>query len=160
MTGTREADWRVRTGEYLIKFTGTVLLISAGVKILHPVRAVNYMAFLGYVDEKLFLIAAIELITAMLFLYRPTRMAGAMLVSAYFGGAIAAHLADHPLSGSAPIIVFNYHHHYLGTLPAVIVLGCAWIGLSMSNPDLARVTDLASFDRAEHTRAGKEKASS
>jgi hypothetical protein len=154
MTDRRETDRRVRTGEWLVTFTGAVLLLSAGVKILHPVKAVNYMAFLGYLDEKLFLIAAIELITAMLFLYRPTRMAGAMLVSAYLGGAIAAHLADHPLAGSAPIIVFNYHHHYLGTLPAIIVLGCAWLGLSMSNPNLAHVTNLASFDGLEHTRAG------
>jgi hypothetical protein len=155
MTGTREADRRVRTGEWLIKFAGTVLLISAGVKIVHPVKAVNYMAFLGYVDEKLFLIAAIELTTAVLFLYRPTRLVGAMLVSAYFGGAIAAHLADHPLSGSAPIIVFNYQHHYLGTLPAVIVLGCAWLGLSMSNPFRAHASNLASCDGPDHTRAGK-----
>jgi hypothetical protein len=70
MTDRRETDRRVRTGEWLVTFTGAVLLLSAGVKILHPVKAVNYMAFLGYLDEKLFLIAAIELITAMLFLYR------------------------------------------------------------------------------------------
>jgi hypothetical protein len=136
MSDTRETDRRIRTGERLINFTGAVLLISAGVKFLHPLKAVNYMVFLGYADEKLFLIAAIELLTAVLFLYRPTRIAGAMLVSAYFGGAIAAHLADHPLTGSAPIILFNYHHHYLGTLPAVVVLVSAWLGLSLSNPNL------------------------
>jgi len=135
MTDTRETNRGVRAGERLITFAGAVLSISAAVKFLHPAKAVNYMAFLGYVDEKLFLIAAIESLTAALFLYRPTRFAGTMLLSAYLGGAIAAHLADHPLTGSAPIIVFNYHHHYLGTLPAAIVLGCAWLGLSLTDPD-------------------------
>src|SRR5581483_4472730 len=153
MTDTHETDGRFRAGERLITFAGAVLLVSAAVKFLHPTKAVNYMAFLGYVDEKLFLIAAIELVTAALFLYRPTRFAGAMLLSAYLGGAIAAHLADHPLTGTAPIIVFNYYHHYLGTLPAALVLGCAWLGLSLTVPNLFH--RVGASDRTVHARAGE-----
>lgn len=129
MNDSVEITKGARMGQRLIAFAGIVLLVSAGVKFLHPAKAVNYMAFLGYRDEKLFLIAAIELAVGILFLNRGTRPAGAMLVSAYFGGAIAAHLAEHPLTGTAPILVFNFHHPYLGTVPALIVLLCAWMGL-------------------------------
>jgi hypothetical protein len=155
MSDTRNATRQSRIGRRLIIFAGTILAISSGVKFLHPAKAVGYMAFLGYSDEKLFLIAAMELAIAILFLYRATRVAGALLVSAYFGGAIAAHLADHPLTSNAPIIVFNFHHHYLGTLPAVIVLVCAWVGIWLHYPRLFRAgrTERASVDRSEPSRS-------
>jgi hypothetical protein len=115
-------------GHRLVAFSGGILLISSFVKFLHPAKAVAYMQFLGYTDEKLYVVAGIELIIAVVFLARPTRVFGTMLASGYLGGAIAAHLAHHPLIGTAPIIVFNYHHQYLGTIPAAVVLACAWAG--------------------------------
>jgi len=118
-----------RVGHRLIAFSGGILAISAFVKFLHPAKAVAYMAFLGYTDEKLYVVAVIELIIAIVFLRRSTRLFGTMLVSGYLGGAIAAHLAHHPLTGNAPIVVFNYHHQYLGTIPALIVLACVWAGM-------------------------------
>lgn len=151
MTHSAQDGRDIRIGDRLMTFTGVVLLVSAGVKFLHPTKAVNYMAFLGYHDEKLYVIAAMELVIAILFLYRRTRVAGALLVSGYFGGAIAAHLADHPLTGTAPIIVFNFNHHYLGTLPALVVLLGAWLGLWLGHPQLFS----AVIDRSEpELRAG------
>jgi len=120
-----------RMGYRLVMFNGAILIVSSFVKFLHPAKAVAYMQFLGYTDEKLYVVAGIELITAIVFLMRQTRLAGTMLVSGYLGGAIAAHLAHHPLTGDAPIIVFNYHHQYLGTIPALIVLACVWAGTLM-----------------------------
>jgi hypothetical protein len=133
-------------------FSGIVLILSSVVKFLHPAKAVAYMAFLGYVDEKLFLIAGIELAIAILFLYRPTRVVGALLVSGYLGGAIAAHLADHPLVGAAPIILFNAHHQYLGTLPGLVLLICAWAGLWLHHPELFSSL-VGRFDARERDRA-------
>ena len=117
-----------RIGPRLIALGGGILAVSSFVKFLHPARAVAYMQFLGYTDEKLYVVAAIELIIAVILLTRQTRLFGTMLASGYLGGAIAAHLAHHPLTGNAPIIVFNYHHQYLGTIPALIVLACLWAG--------------------------------
>ncbi|HEV3061404.1 MAG TPA: DoxX family protein [Vicinamibacterales bacterium] len=155
MGDTLDATRQSRIGKRLIIFTGTILAISSGVKFLHPAKAVGYMTFLGYSDEKLFLIAAMELAIAILFLYRTTRVAGVLLVSAYFGGAIAAHLADHPLTSNAPIVVFNFHHHYLGTLPAVIVLVCAWVGIWLHHPQLFQAgrTERGSAGRSEPARS-------
>jgi len=113
----------------LVVFSGWILAISSFVKFLHPAKAVAYMQFLGYTDEKLYVVAGIELAIAVVFLVPRTRLFGTMLASGYLGGAVAAHLAHHPLTGDAPIIVFNYHHQYLGTLPALVVLACVWAGI-------------------------------
>ncbi len=114
MLGSPNTQKQARMGNALINFSGLVLVVSSLVKFLHPAKAVAYMRFLGYEHEKLFLIAGTEMLIAFLFLRRSTRAASLLLVSSYFGGAIAAHLADHPLSGTAPIIIFNANHHYLG----------------------------------------------
>lgn len=83
----------------------------------------------------MYLIAAIEVFIGVVFLRRATRTVGLLLLSSYFGGAIAAHLASHPLNSSAPIVVFNFHHPYLGALPAMMVLASAWIGMYLRHPD-------------------------
>lgn len=135
MTGSRKIQSRIRVGNALIRFGGIVLLISSLVKFTCAAKPVAYMSFLGYQDEKLFLIAAMEMIIGVLFLRRATRPIGLVLVSSYFGGAIAAHLASHPLNSSAPIVVFNFHHPYLGALPAIAVLASAWIGVYLRHPE-------------------------
>jgi hypothetical protein len=127
---------QLRAGNGLIRFSAAVLFISSLVKFLHPAKAVAYMNFLGYANEKLFLIAAIELLTAFLFVRRSTRPAGLLLVSAYFGGAIAAHLAYHPLTGSTPIILFDANHPYIGSVPPILILSCAWAGAWLRHPEL------------------------
>jgi hypothetical protein len=125
----------LRLGNRLIQFSGMVLIISSLVKFLHPARAVAYMAFLGYSDEKLFLIAAMEVVIALLFLRSSTRAAGLLLLSSYFGGAIAAHIAYHPITSNAPIIVFDALHPYTGSLPPVLVLVSAWMGVWLRHPE-------------------------
>ena len=123
-----------RLGNALIRFSGSLLLISSLVKFAHSAKPVAYMNFLGYEDEKMFLIAGLEMLGALLFLRQATRSAGLLLVSSYLGGAIAAHLASHPLNGNTPIVIFMFHHSYLGTLPAIVVLACAWIGVKLAAP--------------------------
>jgi len=134
MTDSQKNQARIRFGNSLIRFAGIVVLFSSLVKLAHPAKPVAYMSFLGYQDEKMFLVAAIEIIIGILFLRRATRAVGLLLVSSYFGGAIAAHLASHPLNSSAPIVVFNFHHPYLGALPAIAVLASAWIGVYLRHP--------------------------
>lgn len=135
MTGPQKLQRRIQIGNALIRFGGVVLLFSSLVKFAHLAKPVAYMSFLGYQDGKMFLIAAIEMVIGVLFLLRATRAPGLLLVSSYFGGAIAAHLASHPLNSSAPIVVFNFHHPYLGALPAMLVLASAWIGVYFRHPE-------------------------
>lgn len=132
-----------RIGHRLVAFSGGILAVSSLVKFFHPAKAVAYMQFLGYTDEKLYVIAALELIIAIVFLTRSTRMFGTMLASGYLGGAVAAHLAHHPLTGDAPIIVFNYRHQYLGTIPALVVLACLWGGIWLEHRSRAATVRVA-----------------
>jgi hypothetical protein len=134
-TMTKLKNGRTRAGNTLIILSGVVLAFSSVVKFLHPAKAVAYMQFLGYENSKLFLIASLELLIALLFLNRSTRSIGLPLVSGYLGGAIAAHLAFHPLTGNVPIVVFNANHSYLGALPAIVVLSCAWLGVFLRHPE-------------------------
>ena len=127
---------RVRWGNGLIRFSGTILLISSMVKFLHPAKAVAYMRFFGYMENTLFPIAAMELAIGLLFLRRSTRVPGLMLVSAYMGGAIAAHVAYHPLTSTNPIILFDWNHPVLGMIPPVLVLAAAWLGAWLRHPEL------------------------
>ena len=124
-----------RLGNILIYFCAFGLAASSTIKFLHPAKPVAYMSYLGYEDGTLFLIAGLELFTAVLFLLPSTRSAGLLVVSAYFGGAIAAHLANHPFTGGGPFLTFNANHHYVGTLPATALLACAWIGVSLRHPE-------------------------
>ena len=135
MTDSQKIQRRIRIGNALIRFDGIVLLFSSLVKFVHAAKPVAYMTFLGYQDGKMFLVAAIEMMIGVLFMRRATRAVGLLLVSSYFGGAIAAHLASHPLNSSAPIVVFNFHHPYLGALPAVVMLASAWIGVYFRHPE-------------------------
>ena len=135
MTDSRKLQRRIRIGNALIRFGGTVLLFSSIVKFAHWAKPVAYMSFLGYRDEKMFLIAGMEMVIGVLFLRHSTRALGLLLVSSYFGGAIAAHVAAHPLNSSAPIVIFNFHHPYLGALPSIVVLASSWIGVYLRHPE-------------------------
>ena len=136
MTDAKKVQQRRRIGNALIRFAGIVLLFSSLVKFAHPAKPVAYMSFLGYQDGKMFLIAAIEMVIGILFLRRATRATGLLLVSSYLGGAIAAHLASHPLNSSVPIVIFNFHHPYFGALPAIAVLASTWIGVYLRHPEV------------------------
>jgi hypothetical protein len=141
MTDSLRHQSYARAGNSLIHVSGGVLLISSFVKFLHPAKVVAYMGFLGYSGDTLYLIAAVEMLIALLFLRRSTRWMGLLLVSAYLGGAIAAHIAYHPLTGTAPILLFNFHHHFLGSLPPAVVLAAAWIGFRLRHPEAIRAMD-------------------
>ena len=134
MNVTSKVAGHGRLGNVLIYFCAVGLVISSTVKFLAPAKPVAYMSYLGYEHDTLFFVATLELLTAIAFFFRPTRSAGLLLVSAYFGGAIAAHLANHPFAGGGPFLAFNANHHYLGTLPATLFLTFAWIGVWLRHP--------------------------
>jgi DoxX-like protein len=124
-----------KLGNTLIYFCASALTISSGVKLVHPARVVAYMGFLGYRNGTFFLIAALEILAAVLFLFPSTRAGGLLLVSAYFGGAISAHLAHHAFVGGGPFLQFNAIHPFLGTIPASILLMAAWLGVWLRHPE-------------------------
>jgi hypothetical protein len=123
-----------KLGNTLIHICASALIISSGLKFLHPARVVAYMGFLGYRNGTFFLIATLEILTAVLFLLPSTRASGLLLVSAYFGGAISAHLAHHAIVPGGPFLQFNAIHPFLGTIPAWSFLMTAWVGVWLRHP--------------------------
>jgi DoxX-like family len=124
-----------RLGNALIYICIMALTVSSGLKFLHPAKVVAYMGFLGYRNGTFFLIAAVEILVAVLFLVPSTRASGLLLVSAYFGGAISAHLAHHDFVQGGPFLQFNATHPFLGTIPAWTLLLAAWFGVWLRHPE-------------------------
>ena len=61
-------------------------------KLAHVPKVVTQLAALGYSGDRLTLIAILEIVGVALFLVRSTRALGLLLLSAFLGGAMAAHV--------------------------------------------------------------------
>ena len=82
-----------------------VLIGSAIVKLARVPPVVSQMAVLGFDGGRLTFIAVLEIISAGLFLYPRTRQIGLLMVSAYLGGAIAAHVGHGQLPAQPAIVL-------------------------------------------------------
>ena len=87
---------------------------------------------MGFEDTDVYLIAVIELATALLLLLPRTRTVGLLMASAYLGGAVAAHLAIHRFTTNDPFVAFMAMHTHIGTLEPGVLLGALWFGTWLS----------------------------
>src|SRR5256885_1372874 len=93
------------------------MIYSAILKLAHDAQAVQGFAAFGLGTGALTVIGIVELSCAVLFLVPPTAALGAVLIAAYLGGAVMAHLVAH-----FPV-------------PMPIVVGvAAWVGLYLREP--------------------------
>jgi hypothetical protein len=141
-TGQPISRRRAVFGSILISFCVFVMIAGAIVKTLHPAKVVAYMGSMGYQGATLFLIAALELLCAIMFLLPPTRIYGLLLVSAYFGGAISAHLAHHPPVIGGPFLMYMSTHPYIGSFVPSLVLAGAWVGVWLRHPEMLPVRNI------------------
>jgi hypothetical protein len=119
-SSTRYAGLSFRVGTGLTYFMSFLLVGSATAKLVHaPKVVITQMAGLGFDGKKMVFIAVLEIISALLFAYPRTRTFGLLMVSAYLGGAIAAHVG----------------HDQTGIQPA-IVLALVWLGTWLRNPEM------------------------
>lgn len=107
------------SGDVLIIFGGVLLLGSSAAKFAHMGPVVRQLGAMGFEGSRLTLIAGLELVSAALFLIRPTRSAGLLLVSAYLGGAIAAHVG-----------------HSQSPVQPAFVLTLLWVGTWLRHPEI------------------------
>ena len=112
---------RFRTGRFLIYLLSLLLTGSAIAKFIPVPRVAEQMALVGFAGGRLTFIAALELASALLFAYPRTRFFGLLMVSAYLGGAIAAHVG----------------HGQIGWQPAA-VLGLVWLAVWLSRREVSR----------------------
>ncbi len=110
-----------RIAGLVLMVVGTLALCgSSATKLAHVPKVVAELSQLGFDGFKLQIVIALEILSATLFIIPWTRAFGLLLVSAYFGGAIATHL-QHNQSPFSPALFLTLL--WLGTWlrhPAVL----------------------------------------
>lgn len=110
---------RSRIGTVLVSLLGVVLIASGAAKFAEVPKVVEQLGAMGIVSWRLFFVAGLELISALLFLVPSTRSFGLLMVSAFLGGAIATHL----------------EHGQAIAQPAVF-LTLLWLGAWLRHPEI------------------------
>jgi hypothetical protein len=80
------------TANILIFLPGLALAVSSILKFAGVPAAVHQMASSGFTGGRLMLVAALEILSAALFLYLKTRSIGLLFLSAFLGGAMCTHV--------------------------------------------------------------------
>jgi len=123
----RKSKKLVWTGRILSALPVLLLLFSAVLKFMKPPAVTEGFQKLGYPDNTLLPLGFVELICTVLYVIPQTSVLGAILVTAYLGGATASHLrVGEPFFG--PII--------LGMI--------AWLGLFLRDRRLRSLLPLRS----------------
>jgi hypothetical protein len=107
------------SGQILIYIAGVGLLAAAIAKFAHLPPVVAKLTNAGFGDQKITLVATLELLSALLFLFPVTRSVGLLFASAFLGGAIATHVQAGEYSDALA--------------PALFLLVC-WVGAWLRHP--------------------------
>jgi hypothetical protein len=112
-----QKNWSVWAGRILSALPVLLMIFSAILKLMHSPQVVEGFGALGVRPELINVIAIIELACVVLYVIPPTAVLGAVLIAAYLGGAVLAHLI-----GRQPV--------WAPILTAVV----AWLGLYLREP--------------------------
>lgn len=108
-------------GNILMFLPGLAVAASAIVKFASVPAVVRQMSAMGFSGERYTLVAALELVSAILFLYPRTRSFGLLFLSAFLGGAVCSHIQVGDVAK--------------GIGPAMF-LAIAWTGACLRHPEI------------------------
>ncbi|WP_188236505.1 DoxX family protein [Sphingopyxis sp. LK2115] len=121
MSGTAPAKHRLILGRALSGLVVAFLLFDAGLKLVSPETAIKYSPpNLGWPAEvgTMYLLAILLLIPTLLHVWPRTSILGAILITAYLGGAIATQVrVGNPL----------FSHILFGVYLGVMLWGGLWL---------------------------------
>lgn len=132
MSDANTSKGRPWTGRVLSGLAVLFFLMDAGMKIPPAPQVLTTMAEIGWpaTAEMARLLAAILLVCTALYVWPPTSVLGAILLTGYLGGAIATHLRiESPL----------FSH----TLFSLYIAGPMWLGLWLRNARLRALIPLS-----------------
>jgi hypothetical protein len=105
------------------------LLLDGAMKLVKPAFVVEETMRLGYPERVIFPLGVVLIVCTILYLIPRTAVLGAILLTAYLGGAVATHVrAGEPVFSVVFAIVFG-----------VLV----WLGLYLRNPTLRLLIPLS-----------------
>ncbi len=90
------------TGRIMSFLPALFLILDAGMKFVKPAFVVDATVQLGYRESAIVPIGAVLLVSTILYLIPRTSVLGAILLTAYLGGAVATHVRAS--SGVFPIV--------------------------------------------------------
>ena len=128
-------------GNILMFVPGLALASSALFKFARVPGVVNQMAASGFADGKLMLVATLELLSAVLFVYPRTRSMGLLVLSSFLGGAISTHVqrGEYAKAG-APFILLCF----------------AWVGTSLLHSEVLWSLNLRRGDTNHFSQIEKQ----
>jgi hypothetical protein len=107
------------------------VLVDGAMKLVKPAPVVEATVRLGYPESTIVPIGVVLIICTLIYLIPKTSVLGAILLSAYLGGAVATHVrAGEPLFSIIFAIVFG------------VML---WLGLYLRSPTLRLLVPLSSI---------------
>jgi hypothetical protein len=107
------------------------LLVDGAMKLVKPAPVVEATVRLGYPESTIVPIGVVLIICTLIYLIPKSSVLGAILLSAYLGGAVATHVrAGEPLFSIIFAIVFG------------VML---WLGLYLRSPTLRLLVPLSSI---------------
>ena len=107
------------------------LLVDGAMKLVKPAPVVEATVRLGYPESTIVPIGVVLIICTLIYLIPKTSVLGAILLTAYLGGAVATHVrAGEPLFSIIFAIVFG------------VML---WLGLYLRSPTLRLLVPLSSI---------------
>jgi uncharacterized membrane protein YphA (DoxX/SURF4 family) len=122
---TTTPTWMIWTGRVISALPVLMLIMSGVMKFNLPEDAIKDMTKIGWEPKVMPVLGIIELVSTLLYIIPQTATLGAIILTGYFGGAVATHVR-----------VADYSH-----MPIPIVLGVlVWVGLYLRD---ARVRSLA-----------------
>jgi DoxX-like protein len=84
--------WMIWTGRVLSAIPVLLLVMSAAFAFRRTPEVIEGMKKFGYPESKLFLIAVLEMGSALIYAVPRTAVLGAILMTGYLGGAVATHV--------------------------------------------------------------------
>lgn len=107
------------------------LLVDGAMKLVKPAPVVEATVRLGYPESTIVPIGVVLIVCTIIYLIPRTAVLGAILLTAYLGGAVATHVrAGEPVFSIVFAIVFG------------VML---WLGLYLRNPTLRLLVPLCSL---------------
>lgn len=124
----RPSKAKLITGWILCLVPAALVLLGAVMNLARVPQAVEGARQMGFPDSAVLTIGLLALLASVLFLIPRTAVLGGLLMTAYFGGAVATHV-----------------HVNDGNWPAAVVCGVlTWIGLALREERLRALLPLRS----------------